>query len=159
MDLFLIRHAPAVKRSPGRDDAERRLTGRGAERWRRSVAGLRSLGVRFDRLYHSPWARAVETAEAATPLLDGQRVVTDNLASPPGPDLLGELKGKRVALVGHEPWLSQLLAWLVLDDRDAAPKFVLKKGCVAWLSGQPKPGQMELNALLPPKTLRALKRT
>jgi phosphohistidine phosphatase len=158
MDLFLIRHAPAVKRSPGRDDAQRRLTGRGAERWRKSVEGLKAVGVRFDRLYHSPWVRAVETAAAATPLLDGQSVGTENLATVPGPDLLRELKGKRVALIGHEPWLSQLLAWLVLDDREAAPRFVLKKGSVVWLSGEPKPGQMALQALLTPKTLRTLKR-
>src|SRR5262245_57759033 len=151
MDLFLIRHAAAVKRSPGREDAGRPLTGRGAERWRKSVLGLAALGVRVDRLLHSPWLRAVETAELAAPLLDGKSVVTEELASPPTAALLEQLKGKRVALVGHEPWLSQLLAWLLLDDREASSRFVLKKGSIAWLSGEPRPGKMELQALFPPK--------
>jgi phosphohistidine phosphatase len=156
VDLFIIRHAAAAKRSPGGDDAQRRLTARGAERWRRSVEGLRRLGIRFDRLYSSPWLRAVETAEAATPLLHGKRVATEHLATPPRAALLAALKGKRVGVVGHEPWLSQLLAWLLLADPQEASRFVLKKGSVAWLSGALEPGAMQLNALFTPKSLRAM---
>jgi phosphohistidine phosphatase len=158
VDLFIVRHAVAVKRSPGREDARRPLTSRGAQKFRRSVQGLSALGVRFDRLYHSPWQRAVETADLAAPLLTGKRVATENLATPPRAALLDELKGKRVAVVGHEPWLSQLLAWLLLGDPEEGQRFVLKKGSVAWLSGEPLPGKMQLNALFPPRMLRKLER-
>jgi phosphohistidine phosphatase len=158
VELFIIRHAPAVKHAPRGDDTHRPLTLKGADRWRKSVGGLRALGVRFDRLFHSPWRRAVETANLAAPLVDGKSVVTERLATEPGKALLDELQGERVALVGHEPWLSQLLAWLVVGEQQASERFVLKKGSVAWLSGEPKPGQMRLNALFTPKALRSLKR-
>jgi phosphohistidine phosphatase len=155
MELFIIRHATAVDRREGRDDATRRLTDEGREKFRRAVDGLEELGVRFDRHYHSPWTRAVETADEAARLLDGESVVTQALASPPRPALLEELRGQRVAVVGHEPWLGQLVAWLVLGDESLGDRFELKKGCVVWLEGPPQPGKMILKALFTPKVLRA----
>ncbi|MEE8408192.1 MAG: histidine phosphatase family protein, partial [Myxococcota bacterium] len=62
MDLYLIRHAIAEERRPGLEDPERQLTDEGKLRFERAVAGLQKLGVRFDRLYHSPWIRAAQTA-------------------------------------------------------------------------------------------------
>jgi phosphohistidine phosphatase len=157
MELFLIRHARAEVARAGLRDERRRLTPIGLKRWHRSVEGLRALGISFDRLYHSPWLRAVETADAATVLLKGESVVTGTLTAPPRQDLLDALEGKRVAVVGHEPWLTQLLAWLVLGDADPAERFVLKKGGVAWLEGTPQPGKMRMRALFTPAALRTMK--
>lgn len=157
MELFIIRVAPAVAARAGRKDERRPLTARGRDRWRRSVDGLRALGIHFDRLCHSPWLRAVETADAAAALLNGESVVTRNLVAAPSPALLDELHGNRVALVGHEPWLTQMLAWLVLGNEGVAGQFVLKKGGVAWLEGPPRPGKMQLRALFPPAALRRIK--
>ncbi len=156
MELFLIRHAEAEPRRAGKDDTRRPLTERGKARWRRSVKGLGRLGVRFDHVFHSPWLRALETASALEPLLEGETTVTEGLARAPRDPLLHELSGRRVAAVGHEPWLSELLAWLVLGRREDGARFELKKGSVAWLEGRPKPGGMVLRALLHPKALRAL---
>jgi phosphohistidine phosphatase len=158
MDLYLIRHAPAEPRDADRADAARALTPRGAKKWARAVRGLKRLGVRLDRLYHSPWLRAVQTAEALTPLVTGETVVTTRLTEAPSRTLLDELGGASTALVGHEPWMSQLLALLVLDGPAQGPRFVLRKGGVAWLSGEPTPGGMTLKALFPPKALRAIAR-
>ncbi len=83
MQLFLIRHAPAVARSPRIPDATRPLTREGRKQWKRAVRGLERLGLMFDRLYHSPWLRAVETADALAHLAVGETVVTSELARRP----------------------------------------------------------------------------
>ena len=60
--------------------------------------------------------------------------------------------GETVAVVGHEPWLSELIAWLVVGEpADGDARFRMKKGGVAQLRGTPRPGRMQLRALLPPK--------
>jgi len=102
--------------------------------------------------------RAAETAEALAPLVAGDSVATPNLARAPGPALLAEIRGENVALVGHEPMLSELAAWLVLGDKRRGSKFPFKKGGVLVLEGDPRPGAMRLVASLPPKTLRRIAR-
>jgi phosphohistidine phosphatase len=154
MELFVMRHATAEPRRPGYDDEKRALTRRGRERWKCAVEGLRDLKVSVDRLLHSPWLRAVETADLAKELVDGERVETHNLVVAPRQTLLDELRGQRVAVIGHEPWLTELIAWLVLGDPSAGSQLVLKKGGVAWLEGEPRPGQMKLRALFTPRSLR-----
>jgi phosphohistidine phosphatase len=61
-----------------------------------------------------------------------------------------------VALVGHEPWMGELVAWLTTGAPPHGSVFAFKRGGVAWLEGQPQPGQMVLQAFLPPKVLREL---
>jgi phosphohistidine phosphatase len=82
--------------------------------------------------------------------------VTQLLASAPDNKLLGHLRGGAVALVGHEPYLSATLAWLAVGDTELGHHFLLKKGSVAQLVGDPEPGGMQLVALWPPATLRGL---
>ena len=73
MELFLIRHAIAVPGSMLLADADRPLTPKGRKRFSQAVLGLQHLKVRFDRLYHSPWRRAVETAELLAPVWTARR--------------------------------------------------------------------------------------
>lgn len=154
MELTLIRHAIAVDRSLDLPDEARPLTEEGRTRFRDEVHAMRALNFTFDRLVHSPMLRAVETAELAARLVDGEIAVTELLAGPPIADLLGELHGERVAAIGHSPWLEQLAAWLVLGDAGLGGKIDLKKGGIVRLSGTLQPGQMLLTALIPPKVLR-----
>ena len=158
MELYLIRHAPAAPRSAGMDDALRPLTPEGKRSFATEVEGLARLGITFDRLYHSPLLRAVETAELLIPIVQGESVSTSLLADDPGLPLLRDLSGRRVALVGHEPWMSELTAWLIHDDPGLSDAFVVKKGGVVWLDGEPAPGHMSLRGFFPPKVLRALSR-
>ncbi len=157
MEIFLIRHAPAVPRAPRQPDASRPLSPEGRESFARVARGLTRLGVRFDRLYHSPWLRAVQTADLLLPLCDQESVVCPGLARAPAPALLSELRGERVGLVGHEPWLSELLSWLAFGSTAHARGLELKKGGLARLRGEPRPGAMTLLSLLPPKLLRAVR--
>lgn len=158
MNLFVVRHAIAEDREPGTPDAERALTRRGRERFEVAVRGMQRLGLEFDEVLHSPLRRAVETAELLAPVSSGRVVACRWLAESPGPELLEEL-GRHaadgsLALVGHEPWVSELVAWLVTADREHGADFAMKKGAVAWLAGSPEPGGMALGGYFAPKILR-----
>ena len=156
MELFLIRHAIAAPRSPALPDAERPLTGQGRERFTQAVAGMQRLGIRLRQVHHSPWLRAVETAALLAPVLQGDLLPTQALARPPEATLLDEIDQTPAALVGHEPWMSDLLALLITGSPTGGAMFAFKKGGVAWLDGPLRPGGMVLRAYLPPKVLRAL---
>ena len=168
MELYLIRHAVAADQpdSPVPDglppsvdpaDAARPLTGRGARRFEDQVRGLGRTGVRFDRLFHSPLLRAVETAELLEPVLRGTSTVTPHLAAPPGEALLATLEGERVAAVGHQPWLGELLGLLTMGTREAGAAFEWKKGGIAWLEGSPVPAGMRVRGFFTPRLLRAVR--
>ena len=128
MELFVIRHAIAVPGSMLLADADRPLSPKGRARFSQAVLGLQCLKVRFDRLYHSPWLRAVETAELLAPVLDGKAVDSAALARAPSQDLLDALVGERVALVGHEPWMGELVAWLTTGAPPHGSVFALSAG-------------------------------
>ena len=162
ISLYLIRHAIAEPR--GRDwpdDTKRPLTDRGMARFREAVGGLAAAGVELDVVLTSPLVRARQTAEllsrglAATPPVE----VTDALLPGEPPARVAEALGKHgrlssIALVGHEPGLGELGAWLI-GAREPLP---FKKGgvCridVATLPPVP-PGQMLW--LATPRMLRGM---
>jgi len=150
MDLFLIRHAIAEDRAPSLLDAHRALTQAGRTRFEAVVQSLDRAGFRFDRVYHSPWLRAAQTAELLAPITDGPMVPTTGLAQPPDATFFGSLQGSSVACVGHEPWMSDTVALLTTGIPDGT-WLRFKKGGVAWLRGTTIPTQMELRALWPPR--------
>ncbi len=150
MELTLIRHAIA---EDGADDSARPLSKKGRKRFEESVKTLGKLGVRFDKVLHSPKVRAVETAKLLSPLCEGELQETALLAKAPGVELWELLEGERLAMVGHEPHLSELMAWLVTGEPTGA-NFDLKKGGVAQLEGEPGPAGMRLCTLLSPRVLR-----
>ena len=162
MRLLLIRHAPAVRNgTAGVRDRDRPLTRKGRTRFRRAARGLARLIGRPDVLLTSPSRRARATAEIAaaefkrlTPRVEpalGQDDV-DGLVialKKYGPDAT-------VALVGHEPALSGLLAHL-LGMHQGDDRFAFKKGGAALVNvpeGPSVPGQ--LGWFVKPRILRAL---
>jgi phosphohistidine phosphatase len=159
MEIFLVRHAIAVERSADRPDAARPLSERGRARFSRAVRGMARLELRFDRVLHSPWLRAVQTAELLAPITDGDgaREETERLADDPDAALLAlaarHPQAARVAFVGHEPWMGELLSLLVLGTAAHGERFPFKKGGVAWLVGEPRPGGTALKAVFTPKAL------
>jgi phosphohistidine phosphatase len=166
MEVLLIRHAVAVPHDAAPSDADRALTHEGSKRFRQVVRGLERLGLGLDHVFHSPWLRAVQTAELLEPVLAGElgRVLqtTTLLTETPGEALLGLAQGlpgdARVGFVGHEPWMSELLALLCTGATAHAGRMPFKKGGVAWLSGDARPGGMTLQAMLPPRVLRRIRR-
>lgn len=63
MDLFLMRHGKAARRSPSPADHTRALTAAGMREVRRTAAGLRRAGIAFGYVASSPLTRAMQTAE------------------------------------------------------------------------------------------------
>jgi phosphohistidine phosphatase len=161
MDLFVVRHAVAEDHAPDGDDAGRPLTKDGARRFRAVRRGLATQDVRFARILHSPWTRAAATAALLRKLVDDdRRIATELLCQAPRAELLALIAedggGGATAVVGHEPWLGELVAWLAFGDTRHGEAIPLKKGGVVHLTGRAVPGGMKLVAVMPPKLLRQL---
>jgi phosphohistidine phosphatase len=161
MQLFVIRHAVAEDVGPGGDDSARALTDAGRTKLRRAVRGLAALDIRFDRVLTSPWLRAIQTAALLDPVSRAPPIATELLTRSPRAELLALLsdhteQAETTAVVGHEPWLGELIAWLAFGDSRHGDALIIKKSGVAWLEGTAVPGGMQVRALIPPKLLRAI---
>lgn len=159
MQLFVIRHAVAEDVGPGIDDTARELTEAGKAKLRRAVRGLRALEIRFERILTSPWKRAVQTARQLEPIAASPPVATDLLTQPPRAELLALIaeRAETTAVVGHEPWLGELVAWLAFGDTRHGDALIIKKCGVLWLEGTAVPGGMQVRAAIPPRLLRAIR--
>jgi phosphohistidine phosphatase len=159
MQLFVIRHAVAEDIGPGIDDTARELTDAGKTKLRQAVRGLRALDIRFQRILTSPWKRAVQTARQLAPIAAGGPIVTELLTQPPRAELLALIAegSETTAVVGHEPWLGELAAWLAFGDARHGDALIIKKCGLIWLEGTAVPGGMQIRAVIPPRVLRALR--
>ncbi|HEY4176336.1 MAG TPA: phosphohistidine phosphatase SixA [Kofleriaceae bacterium] len=157
MQLYVIRHAIAEDHAEGQSDSERRLTRDGIKRLKRVVKGLRALDISFERILSSPWSRALETAEGLESICDERPIVTDLLCQSPRAELLSMISetGTDTAVVGHEPWLGELVAWLAFGDTRHGDALILKKSGIVCLEGTAVPGGMQIAAIVPPKILSA----
>jgi phosphohistidine phosphatase len=158
VDLFVIRHGIAVPKGTMRHDPARALTDEGRRELGRVRDGLKALGIRFDNIYTSPWTRALQTSEVLRGLSKKVPEVTRELTREPREKLLRELEGDSVAVVGHEPWLTQLIAWCVTGRVKGAHDYMLEKAGVAHLSGRRKAGRFVLVHLWGPEELSKLRR-
>jgi phosphohistidine phosphatase len=161
VDLFIIRHADALALGERgiTQDEDRPLSERGETQARVIGAGLRRRGVQLAHIVTSPLLRARQTAEEIL-----------RVWSPPLPEIhiSPELApgGKRkklarflevlgdgpAALVGHQPDLSELTAWLI-GSRRAQVDFA--KAGVAHVACPDRPGKARgmLILLLTPEWL------
>lgn len=163
MDLLIVRHAVAFERDAKRwpDDRARPLTHEGALRARRAARGLRRIADRPARVLTSPLVRARQTAAILTESI-GWPEPLECAALVPGASAEGVLAAleaypqKRIAIIGHQPGLGQLIA-RSLPGTVHPRSFELKKLGVALLSfdGAPRAGRATLRWLLAPGLLRA----
>jgi phosphohistidine phosphatase len=161
MQLLIIRHAIAVPRGTlGIPDSDRPLTAEGEKKFQQAALGLARIRKRPDALLTSPWLRALQTAEIAAQAWGRIRPQpTPALAGGSFADLAAVLADHppeaTVALVGHEPHLSALLARLLGTSRDE--RLTFRKGGAALVN---LPGRLEeggeLVWYLPPRILREL---
>jgi len=166
MELFLLRHGPAVERGTRgfEDDTLRPLTAKGRRQMRTTAAAMKRLRGKFDLILSSPFARAKQTAEiVATVLRLKRRLKFSNALAPGGPPaiLLRQLSREKPApekilLVGHEPDLSRLVALLVAGGPRLPMDF--KKGGLCKLEAETlRAGQCaRLAWLLTPKQMKLM---
>lgn len=166
MELLIIRHAIAFDRdrTRWRNDDERPLTPEGMRRARRAAAGLGKLTAPPDRLLSSPLLRARQTARILTDVAgwpsaqiapelgleeSAQKLLT----------LMSQQGVERVAIVGHQPGLGQLLTICLLGSGSGALPIELKKPAVACVSfqGIVRPWRGQLRWLAQPRMLRKLR--
>lgn len=163
MKVYVLRHGEAEERTTSwavRDD-ERPLTRAGIKKFKRSLSGLRAMGLEFHRVLSSPLTRARQTAEIFCAGLNPQGGLefTSHLSPSGDPrKLIAHLrkyqaKQENVIVVGHEPYLSQLIGKLIWGNENGRVK--LKKGGICCLkTGHLKYGPCAtLNWLLTPRQL------
>jgi len=161
MKVLLIRHASAVPSgTPGIADDDRPLTPRGKARFRVAARGLARIAHRPDVLLTSPLPRARATAEiAASAFHRIEPTIGPVLAHGSVADVVAVLARQpadsMVAIVGHEPVLSSLLARLL--GANAGDGFAFKKGGAALvdLPGGPR-ATGRLVWIIKPRILRTL---
>jgi phosphohistidine phosphatase len=160
MKLLIVRHAAAVPRgTPGIADDDRPLTPRGKAKFRAAARGLARIADRPDLLLTSPLPRAKATAEIAA--LAFKRVeprMEPALAGDSVEGIVATLRklpaAQTVAIVGHEPVLSALLAHFLGARSERLP---FKKGGAALVDLPDGPGAAgRLVWFLKPRILRTL---
>ena len=161
MHLLIIRHAIAVPRgTPGIPDEERPLTPEGELKFRETAKGLAALVDRPDGLLTSPWLRAKQTAAIAAAAWG--RIEPKETAALAGGSFEEQAEvldrypeDATVAVVGHEPHVSELLGRLLGSRHDE--RLAFKKGGAALVDVPgPLAGGGTLAWFLPPKVLRKL---
>lgn len=164
MDLFILRHGPAVNiGEAGVDtDAGRMLSPQGARKTETAMRGLAELGCTPRQIFTSPLVRAVETARIAAGALAPQIKVRETDALLPGTSpketlsWLASQPQRTTLVVGHMPHLAALAAFLLGES--AGMDLVLKKAGVCRLvfDGPIRAGRAALEWLLPPAVLRKI---
>ena len=136
MNLFLLRHGIAVERGTSgyEKDADRPLTPKGERRLGRIADAMEAMGVTFDLILSSPYVRARQTAEIVVDALGLKKKLEFSESLTPDGDAKAliaalnklEPQPEHVLLVGHEPFLSDLISTLTSGDPQVAIDF--KKG-------------------------------
>jgi phosphohistidine phosphatase len=164
MDLYVIRHAIAENRDAASwsDDSKRPLTEKGRERFAHVATLLGRMVDSIDVVLSSRFDRAWETAELLAAHAGWPRPRRcEALELAPSTDVYDALNGHRgessVAIVGHEPCLSELISSMLTGDEDGMV-LEMKKGAAVLLrfDDTAQAGGATLQWMLTPKIARAL---
>ena len=155
MDVWILRHAKAEESAASGRDEDRALTRGGTRRAAAVARGLAALEPGIEAILTSPYRRARETAGPAAHALGIAKVIDSRSLEPERDptEVARELEGgdwRAALLVGHEPLLGAIVAFLVFGDpRRPIP---LRKASVAHVSWTPG-GRGTLEALYPADAL------
>ena len=159
--MLLVRHAATLARgTPGLLDAERPVTPLGKTRFRVAARGLTRIVERIDVLLTSPDLCARESAEIlARAFGHGEPQVEALLARDRIDAIVATLamhpREGTVALVGHEPMLAALLAYVLRSSE--ADRFTFRQGGAALVDLPQGPSATgRLVWYIPPRILRGL---
>jgi len=161
MRLLIVRHAIALPHgTPGYADNDRPLTPDGELKFREAARGLARILDAPDALLTSPFLRARQTAAIAAEAWGGPEPKEASALASGSFDAQAELlddypEDATVAVFGHEPWVSELLARLIGTRH--SDRLAFKKGGAALVN---VPGRLadggSLAWRLPPRLLRKL---
>ena len=157
MELLVIRHGTAESHGHPGGDGMRALVEKGRAQARAAGCFLRRIDRLPDLVLTSPLVRARETAEGLCDAAGiGKPIEVPWLAGAMTPEAaVSELTAyqnfRRVAVVGHEPDLSELVGHLI---GASCGRVRMKKGAVACVRLTSGLRFGELQFLLPPKVMR-----
>ena len=166
MNLYILRHA--IASNPGEDglsenlkDSERPLSRKGQQKMWRATESMRLLDLELEAVVSSPLLRCRQTAHIVTEAFGLRRKLSfSNHLAPDGSpkQLIEQLKSleeeaKNILLVGHEPYLSQLVSLLISGGELVSVE--IKKGALLKLEvrhlGYARCASLKW--ILPPKVL------
>ena len=120
MQIHLLRHGRAEEAGQGGSDSARKLTAGGRAEVQQVLERARRAGVVPSLILTSPYVRAFESAEIAAKILGytGTIVRTEALVPISAPrriwdEIRSRQSESQILLAGHEPLLSQLVAYLL----------------------------------------------
>jgi phosphohistidine phosphatase len=161
-EVYFIRHGIAAQRGTYLNDDERPLVAKGVHKTQQVAARLHDLGLRFDTMLASPLLRSPQTASILQAAGLTAEVEAFEALAPDGPletwlNWLApwqQAGHQRLALIGHEPDLSQWAQTLVHGQ--IQNRWVLKKAGIIGLSlpeANDAIGNSQIFALIPPRFL------
>jgi phosphohistidine phosphatase len=147
MEIYILRHGLAQEAHGGMRDADRPLTPEGTKKLLPVLRRARAIDVQPPVILTSPLRRARETAQVAAEALRGQSKLVESRALIPesSPELVWDeirnhKKDPQIMIVGHEPLLSSVYAYLL---GAALVQIDVKKGSLGRIdvdrfTGQPR---------------------
>lgn len=160
MELYILRHGEADPRDSGVADVDRALTRRGKADTRESLRMAQRAKMAPQVILTSPLRRARETAAIGAKLFPSARLVASDRLKP-NADVASIWKevglmaaAEQIMLVGHEPHLSHLVAFLL----EAPVMIDLKKSGLMRIDCPERTGGPRgvLKWMLTPKLARSL---
>lgn len=164
--ILIVRHAIALDREDAAvysvADGDRPLTREGIAKMKKAVQGLQRIHPKLHAIVASPLLRAKQTAELVAAAYPKAELMVSEWLIPGQPpvellNFLGSFRpDQRIAIVGHEPDLSEWIGWAVTGKRQSICE--LKKGgaCLLEFDDDLKPGEASQRWLLTPGQLRKL---
>jgi len=162
VEIYILRHGDAEPRSADVEEADRKLTSKGRRDVERVMRAASAAKVRPDLVFTSPYRRAVETAEIAIQQLDPKpKLVETEALLPEGrpeqvwKELRSHSAANETLLAGHEPQLSNLVAYLLGTPE---LRLDLKKGALVriWMEKLGTAPRGELKWVVTPGLVREI---
>ncbi len=136
MDLFILRHGDAGKRSARGNDSTRPLTVAGEREITEIAGALKRIGIKIDVILTSTLKRSKQTADIVAKEFKAQRKIRQlqELAPEGSRSNLYRMlssfdQAASVLVVGHNPYLSEMISEVIADGKNG--RIDLKKGGVA----------------------------
>ena len=120
MEIYVLRHGEAEPRNENVPESDRKLTRKGKRDTERVVGLARACKVHPDVVLSSPYVRALSTARIAVKCFKPKPAlrVTQVLLPEYAPkqvwkEIRAHAESQQILLVGHEPQLSSVIAYLL----------------------------------------------
>ncbi|MGH8370429.1 MAG: SixA phosphatase family protein [Gammaproteobacteria bacterium] len=146
--IILIRHAETEDSAASGGDAARSLTSRGHERMTAAARGLSRVAGELTVIAHSPLVRAVQTAQIIADRFPAARLIElPALLPDQEPQTLLEWFAAQtgdVAVVGHEPVLSNWIGYAVAGNPRAVVHMKKSSACALEFPRPPVAGSARI---------------